>query len=253
MRRIVRTFQTNFPFLREAQAEGKRLLQRFSRIPFEADFKALALIPIPREALFLDVGANRGLSAEAFLMYAPSARIYLFEPNPVVSKRLLRRYESSPRMEVFECGLGDRTEERILYVPFYKGWMFDALASFDRKEASEWLETRIAGYRRENLRIEEYLCAIKRIDDMGIAPFFIKLDVQGHELAVLRGAEQTLRTHRPIILLESLSPVAQAWASGLGYVPYAFRGGRFHAGERGELNTFLLPPEKTALVEAYLA
>lgn len=253
MRRILRAFQTNFPFLREAQAEGKRLLQKLSRIPFEADFKALALIPVPEEALFLDVGANRGLSAEAIVMYAKSAHVYLFEPNPLVSKKLARRYGSWPRTEVFECGLGDKTEERMLYVPFYKGWMFDALASFDRKEAGEWLEGQIAGYRREYLCIKEYPCSIKRIDDMGIAPFFIKLDVQGHELAVLQGAEQTLRNHAPIILLESLSPEARAFVGGLGYVPYAFRGGRFHAGEQGELNTFLLPPDKRALVEAYLA
>ena len=253
VRRIVRAFQSNFPFLREAQAEGKRLLQRFSRIPFEADFKALALIPIPEKALFLDVGANRGLSAETILMYAKSARVHLFEPNPLVSKKLARRYGRSPQMEVFQCGLGDTAEERTLYVPFYKGWMFDALASFDRKEAAEWLEGQIAGYRREHLRIQEYPCFIKRIDDMGLAPFFIKLDVQGHELAVLRGAEQTLRDYGPIILLEVLSPAARSFVSPMGYAPYAFRSGRFYAGEEGELNTFLLPPDKRALVEPYLA
>ncbi len=186
-------------------------------------------------------------------MYAKSARVYLFEPNPLVSKKLARRYGRSPRMEVFECGLGDTAEERTLYVPFYKGWVFDALASFDRQEASEWLEGQIAGYRREHLRIQEYPCSIKRIDDMGLAPFFIKLDVQGHELAVLQGAEETLRHHAPIVLLEVLSPAARAFVSPMGYAPYAFRKGRFHAGEEGELNTFLLPPEKKPLIEAYLA
>ena len=253
MRRIVRAFQTNFPFLRDAQAEGKRLWQRLSRIPFEADFKALALFPIPEEALCLDVGANRGLSAEAISMYAHGPRVHLFEPNPILSAKLARRYGSWPRMEVFGFGLGGRTEERTLYVPFYKGWMFDSLASFDREEASGWLEGQIAGYRPEHLRVAEYACPIKRMDDLGAAPFFIKLDVQGHELAVLRGAEGTLRNHAPIILLESLSPEALSFAGRMGYAPYAFRRGWFHAGEQGEPNTFLLPADKRALVEAYIA
>jgi hypothetical protein len=34
-------------------------------------------------------------------------------------------------------------------------------------------------------------------------PHFIKVDVEGHEFSVLRGAAQTLREHRPVVLFES--------------------------------------------------
>jgi hypothetical protein len=33
-------------------------------------------------------------------------------------------------------------------------------------------------------------------------PDFLKIDVEGHELAVLEGAQQTLQSHRPAILIE---------------------------------------------------
>ena len=36
----------------------------------------------------------------------------------------------------------------------------------------------------------------------GMAPGFVKLDVEGCELAALIGGEQTIRTHRPVVMLE---------------------------------------------------
>lgn len=40
------------------------------------------------------------------------------------------------------------------------------------------------------------------LDSLGLAPDFLKLDVEGMEYAALLGAEQTIRTHRPVIMLE---------------------------------------------------
>ena len=43
---------------------------------------------------------------------------------------------------------------------------------------------------------------MKRLDDFDLAPDFIKLDCEGGELFVLRGAEKTLLKHRPAICVE---------------------------------------------------
>lgn len=40
------------------------------------------------------------------------------------------------------------------------------------------------------------------LDSLNLAPDFIKLDVEGCEYAALLGAEQTIRTHKPVIMLE---------------------------------------------------
>ena len=40
------------------------------------------------------------------------------------------------------------------------------------------------------------------LDSLGLAPGFVKLDVEGCELAALIGGEQTIRTHRPVVMLE---------------------------------------------------
>jgi hypothetical protein len=45
-------------------------------------------------------------------------------------------------------------------------------------------------------------------EQSGLCPGFIKIDVENHEPAVLRGAEQLLRTCRPALLIEIHSPAS---------------------------------------------
>lgn len=40
------------------------------------------------------------------------------------------------------------------------------------------------------------------IDSLGAAPSFIKIDVEGFEWFALKGAEQTINEHRPVVLIE---------------------------------------------------
>lgn len=44
---------------------------------------------------------------------------------------------------------------------------------------------------------------VKRLDDFGIADVdFIKIDVEGHELEVLKGGAATIERYRPVLLME---------------------------------------------------
>jgi FkbM family methyltransferase len=61
---------------------------------------------------------------------------------------------------------------------------------------------------------------------------FVKLDVEGHELPALRGAERTVRRDRPLLLVEleeriqPVEPVLDLLA-GWGYRPYVMPDGRW--------------------------
>jgi FkbM family methyltransferase len=235
----------------EAKFSIMRAYRNQLRKPFDADFNGIEFLPDLEEALFLDVGANRGQSTDAILMKRKKSRIQLFEPNPWLCGKLEAFFGSNPRIIVNRFALGAKTEERELFVPFYKHWMFDGLASFDEETAKSWLRDRMFFYREEFLTVKTVACKIRPLDDLALDPAFIKLDVQGFEYEVVRGGEETIRRCSPILLIESPpAAVLVEYLKGLGYEMYAFRAGGFCRGVMGGANTFFMRADKSAGIVA---
>jgi FkbM family methyltransferase len=253
LKKFIRTVQTSFPFLLDLKFATMRKYRRWRGIPFELDFNALALFPAPKDALYLDIGANRGQSTEAILMKTLGGPIQQFEPNLLLCEKLTDLYGSNQRVTTNAFGLADVASEQTLYVPFYKNWMFDGLASFDAAHAGSWLKGRVYFYKDAHVKLRETKCRIRRLDEFGLKPYFMKLDIQGYEFQALKGGEQTIKSCEPILLIES-PPEDEIvnYLRGFGYVMYAFRDGKFFADQAGSHNTFFMTPAKAALVRNHI-
>lgn len=239
-RTLLRTVQTWFPGLVDAKYVTQRSIRRVLRRPFEQEFRAVQLLGLPVGALILDVGANRGQSIDALRLVVPGRRVIAFEPNPLLADRLRRHYAQRPEVDVRAIGLGDEAGVHTLHVPAYNGYVFDGLASFDEAAARGWLDGRLFGYKAANVRIHRVICEVKRLDDLGLAPSLIKLDVQGFELQALRGGPRTLERYRPALLVEAPPDELVSYLNELQYRPYLFTDGHLVEGLRGGANTFFL-------------
>lgn len=250
-KKVLRTAQVSFPFLLDAKFSAMRWYRKTRGIVFDRDFDGIRHFPVPDGAVFLDVGGNRGQSTDAILMIAPAARVEMFEPNPLLCKKIRARFANDRRLVIHECGLGHATGDFPLYVPFYKHWMFDGLASFNPEDARGWLnEDRVYFYQPEQITVQEVTCKVERLDDLNLVPFFIKLDVQGYEYQVLRGGERTLRTHEPVLLIESPpSTEIVAFLRDIGYELFTFRDNQFVPGVVESNNTFFMTERAVASVE----
>lgn len=247
IRKIIRTAQTFFPGWEDAKYKFQRNQRRLRRAPFEEDFNALELFPESSDAVFVDVGANRGQSIDAILLKRRNGAIISFEPNRSLYQKLCRLYLGNPRVTIHNFGLGSARGEFKLFVPSYRGFVFDGLASFDKESAAGWLRERLYGYRESLLEVHEISCEILRMDDLALKPSFIKLDVQGFELSALQGAEQTLDQFRPILLIETPDAEIKAYLKQFGYVHCKFdRGALIPSDQGGDLNSFFLPAQALA-------
>lgn len=251
-KKLLRTIQVNFHYLLETKFSLMRFYRSQLRIPFEADFKALSLFPDTDGALYLDIGANRGQSTDAILMQTKNSHIQMFEPNELLCKKLERQYGGNKRIGINKFGLGDKATEQDLYTPFYKKWMFDGLSSFEKVEAKDWLVDGIFFFREDCLTLQKTHCQIKTLDELGLNPFFIKIDIQGYELQAIKGGRETIKTYEPILLIEQPNGDIVNYLKDLGYDLYSFSGGRFTPGENGYPNTFFMTSGKAELVKEFI-
>jgi len=141
----------------------------------------------------LDVGASWGLFTGGLSrLVGPAGRVHAFEPGPH-NLPSLRRVAAANAV-VHEVGLSDTEGEAVLHVPLVRGRPTHALASFDTPRG------------RGDADYETVRVPVRRLDDVpelrDADVSFVKCDVEGHERAVLAGADALLGRTMPAILVE---------------------------------------------------
>ncbi len=138
-------------------------------------------------ATFVDVGAHLGSIIAAVAQHDPSVRIVAVEAIPEKAERLLRKF---PAVRVHACAVGDQDGE----VPFFVHIRQSGYSSLGRPEKED----------REGA-LREIRVPLRRLDDLvehsGVD--VVKIDVEGAELGVLRGATRLLAASRPVVMFES--------------------------------------------------
>lgn len=133
-----------------------------------------------RTGVVIDAGANIGNHSNWFAQHFD--RVEAFEPHPRTFKLL--EFNAASNVNVHNCALGKKEETATLFdLPCNMG--------------GSSLKTEHGG-RRYEVKVD----TIDRHDFANVC--LIKIDVEGLELSVLKGAEQTIRKCRPIIVFEQL-------------------------------------------------
>lgn len=150
----------------------------------------------------LDVGANAGFfSVLLARRLAPAQRVVALEPTPAMAARLcanLARNGVAGRVSVVEAAAAEHAGEAVVRAIAGKeeyATLGRALHPSLRADTPD-----------RHAEVAEIPVRVLRLDDlvneMGLRPGFVKIDVEGNEHRVLGGATRLLAEHRPLILLE---------------------------------------------------
>jgi FkbM family methyltransferase len=127
---------------------------------------------------------------DLFLQYAPNGTHYGFEPIPGLYHDLLKKYADLKNCRLFDIALSDKkgtsSFNYVVSNPSYSGLL---KRRYDHPNEQDTLIT---------VRTE-------RLDDLlprDLPVDLVKIDVEGGEILVLRGAMKTLARCKPVVIFE---------------------------------------------------
>lgn len=142
---------------------------------------------------FIDIGSNHGaFSVAASGFIGPEGTIVAFEPQPALYPLVERslRANGVENFWVFPDGCGEQFEEVKFFVPAISSGSAGLFREFSARDKHQKLTVRL-------VRFDDIIDNLKLTGDV-----LVKLDVEGNEPAVLRGARRFIQTQRPKILME---------------------------------------------------
>jgi FkbM family methyltransferase len=184
-------------------------------LPHERDYWGLKLLLKDGEGLFLDVGANDGISALSFRHINRTYSILSLEPNPL-HRLSLERVKKRIRLFNFRlCAAGDEPGSLVLSVPTYKG-IPNHSGAFCEPEQQRVFEAEFPPKMVAKFKYVTQTVPVIRIDDLHLSPTVVKVDAEGYDLRVIRGMEETIRRCHPILMVENNPALVGATSKLLG-------------------------------------
>ena len=169
-----------------ARAQGKgygattvqqevRLLQRLSRA---------------RPRLAVDIGGNVGNYTAVLRKNNPKLEIHIFEPSAVNIRKLRARFKNDTLIRLVPLALSDTTGSASLYADEPGS----GLGSLTRRRLDHFRIAFTAQETVNTIRFEDYW----RTELRGRPLDLVKLDIEGHELAALKGFGKALQVTRAL-------------------------------------------------------
>ena len=172
-----------------------------------------------RGRLLIDVGAYHGEFARKILPCQGLKKALLFEPNPRNILFLEKCFSGDERFSIEKLALGDQIGDVTFYCD--KNLSTGSILRYFPRDPGG--ENKVGKFAVNQVTLDDYLGKINYHDGVGL----IKVDTQGYDLNVLRGAEYTIQKSQPWIVVELIflplyenqaNPIAiYEWLNERGY------------------------------------
>lgn len=143
---------------------------------------------LPQDFTLFDIGANTGYYGIMSSYLFPTSKVQSFEPMKYHCDLIREsiKLNNLSNIEVNECALGEKTERKNIYTA---GSGTTLVKGFTEKTQTE-VEIEVK-------KLDEVVKEknIQTID-------FIKIDVEGFELKVLKGATESIKSFKPVLFVE---------------------------------------------------
>jgi FkbM family methyltransferase len=162
----------------------------YFRVTQGADFDRRVLYNLIQEHFICyDIGANIGETTLNFAKRATHGKVYSFEPVPYLFKRLIKNIQSNNfnNIQLLNIALADQPETLYFEMPLNHNSSGISLFKTPTQKA---------------IAVDCTTLDLLADDDQLTPPHFLKIDVEGFEYAVIKGAFRMLQKFKPLLYIE---------------------------------------------------
>lgn len=150
--------------------------------------KAIISRTVKNDTICIDIGAHKGEILDLFLKNDPKTKHFAFEPIPELYNKLVLKYAET--CNIFPFALSNTEGETTFQFV---------------RNASAYSGIKKRDYSIKNPDILELKVQVRRLDSIipdSVKVGFIKIDVEGAEFLVLKGAQSILKKDKPFVIFE---------------------------------------------------
>jgi FkbM family methyltransferase len=174
----------------------------------------------PKDGIIFDIGANFGAMTLRFAGLVPFGRVYAFEPTFYAFERLKKNISLNPVLAAritavqsfVSSSSSDRPAEQV-----YASWKVGGADSKKGHKMHGGVKKSVQGV--PTVSIDEF-CLQQSLHRMDL----IKIDTDGYEFEVLKGAEKIIKSFSPVVIFETALYVLQERGIEFGWFLNYFEG-----------------------------
>lgn len=187
MLRNIKNLVINTPLERSSRRLHRYLFGKFSK-KIRNNYETVQVMKrrLVKTSNCIDIGCHKGVILDEILSIAPRGKHYAFEPIPELYHRLKEKF---PTVSCYDLALSDKKGT----TEFFDVTTRRGISGLRRRDLDAAEEVKTITVRTDT--IDNIIPEDVQID-------YIKIDVEGAELLVLRGALQTLIRCKPLVIFE---------------------------------------------------
>lgn len=152
----------------------------------------------------IDVGSHQGEFISRFLHHKKIKKFFCFEPNKILYKKLINKYKLNRKIWLFDYALGNNTSNKKLFLSNLS--YNSTMSSFNKGSNYLKLKNLILNDKK-NKKFD--IIKQKKFDQVfknkNIKNSFLKIDVEGYEYNVLKGASKKIKDTKYILIENQFS------------------------------------------------
>ena len=154
--------------------------------------------------IMIDVGSHQGEFISRFLYFKEIKKFFCFEPNNILYKKLRKKYKSNKKILIFDYALGkDQSNKKL----FLSNLSYNStMSSFNKN--SKYLRFKnliLKDNKNKKYKTIKQKTFDKVFENRNIKNSFLKIDVEGYEYDVLKGASKKIKDAKYILIEHQFS------------------------------------------------